>query len=200
MLSSHHLSELTTVTTQMWLILPRGLQGREQGLQVNIPNPGELISAIFSTQVQQAGRLLTAGSYTSPLASDVTEILPRNCALAWCGFRVCTCCMCCVTMVTHCWGGCFLNRGVAMYSDNSCLQGRGTEKECEINRRLLRSGMSDWGNRSVLLMNQCEGVRQTATPVRAGNLMRALQRRNEKRCDTKTLYYELFYNKTAKTY
>jgi len=55
-------------------------------------------------------------------------ILPRNWALAWCGFRACTCCMCCVTMVTHCCGCCFLKRGVAMYSDNSCLEERGAEK------------------------------------------------------------------------
>lgn len=78
-----------------------------------------------------------------------TDISPRNCALAWCGFRACTCCMCCVTMVTHCWGGCFLNRGVATYSDNSCLEERGTETESEMNRSLLRSVISNMSHKNV---------------------------------------------------
>jgi len=49
------------------------------------------------------------------------SLLPRYCALAWCALSDCTCCMCCVTMVTHCWGGCFPKRGGGMYSDNSWL-------------------------------------------------------------------------------
>lgn len=36
------------------------------------------------------------------------NILPRNCARAWCGFKGWTCCMCCVVMFSHICGLCLL--------------------------------------------------------------------------------------------